>query len=321
MSEPADYLFDHAGFFPHPPRMTQPTLLILAAGMGSRYGGFKQIDPIGPGGEIIIDYSIYDALRAGFGKVVVLTRPEIEGLLREHFAQTLGARKEIVFAFQNLEDLPEGFALPPARQKPWGTAHAIWAARHQLGTPFGVINADDFYGPASFQILHDALLENTPGDCCMVGFELSKTLSRHGSVSRGICRADAGGYLTDVTEHTKIEPDATHGARTLDAGGQWQPIAPDSITSMNLWGFDPGIQRLLEAEFRKFLTLQGEDPKSEFFIPTAVNTLIQSGAGRCKVFKTPEQWFGMTYKEDRQLAAEGILELTAAQVYPKTLRS
>ena len=300
--------------------MTQPTLLILAAGMGSRYGGFKQIDPIGPEGEIIIDYSIYDALRAGFGKVVLLIRPELEGPLREHLAQTLGAREEIVFAFQALDDLPGGFTLPAARQKPWGTAHAIWAARHQLATPFGVINADDFYGPASFQILHDALLANTPGNCCMVGFDLAKTLSRHGAVSRGICRADAEGYLTDVTEHTQIEPDAAHGARTLDACGKWQPIAPDSITSMNLWGFDPSIQQHLEAGFRKFLALEGANLKSEFFIPSAVNTLIQSGAGRCKVFKTPEQWFGMTYKEDRQLAAQAIQELTAAQVYPQSLR-
>ena len=299
---------------------TQSTLLILAAGMGSRYGGFKQIDPIGPGGEIIIDYSIFDALRAGFGKVVVLTRPEIEPLLREHFEQTLGKRDDIVFAFQNLDDLPEGFALPAGRQKPWGTAHAIWAARHQLDTPFGVINADDFYGPASFQILHDALQQNAPGDCCMVGFELVKTLSPHGTVSRGICRADAQGFLMDVTEHTKIEPDAAHGARTLDAGGDWQPIAPDSITSMNLWGFDPGIQSHLEAEFRQFLATQGADLKSEFFIPSAVNTFIQSGCGRCKVLKTPEQWFGMTYKEDRQLAAQAIQELTVAKVYPQSLR-
>jgi len=219
-----------------------------------------------------------------------------------------------------MDDLPEGFTLPAARQKPWGTAHAIWAARRELDTPFGVINADDFYGPASFQILHDALAQKTPGDCCMVGFELAKTLSRHGSVSRGICRADAGGYLSDVTEHTQIEPDDVHGARTLDAGGNWQPIAPDSITSMNLWGFDPSIQRHLEAEFRSFLARHGADLKSEFFIPSAVNTLIQSGGERCKVLKTPEQWFGMTYKEDRELAAQAVQELIAARVYPPSLR-
>ncbi|MCX6966952.1 MAG: nucleotidyltransferase [Verrucomicrobia bacterium] len=300
--------------------MTQPTLLILAAGMGSRYGGFKQIDPIGPAGEIIIDYSIYDAFRAGFGKIVVLTRPEIEAPLRAHFQQTLGDRKDVVFAYQNLDDLPEGFTLPAGRQKPWGTAHAIWAARHQLDTAFGVINADDFYGPSSFQILHDALLSKTPGDCCMVGFELAKTLSRHGSVSRGICRCDANGCLSDVTEHTQIEPDGPHGARSLDAGGNWQPIAADSITSMNLWGFDPDIHRHLETEFRAFLACQGADLKSEFYIPSAVNTLITTGGRRCKVFKTPEQWFGMTYKEDRELAVQAVRELIAAKVYPETLR-
>lgn len=302
--------------------MTQPTLLILAAGMGSRYGGFKQIDPIGPDGEIIIDYSIYDALRSGFGKIVVLIRPEIEAPLREHFEGTLGQRAPITFAYQKLDDLPDGYLLPAGRQKPWGTAHAIWAARQQLDTPFGVINADDFYGPASFHILHDALVgTRQPGDCCMVGFELAKTLSRHGTVSRGICRADKDGYLSDVTEHTKIEPEGEHGARTLDAQGKWNPIAPDSITSMNLWGFDPSILSLLETEFRKFLNAQGADLKSEFFIPSAVNTLIASGAGRCKVLKTPEQWFGMTYKEDRPLAIQAVKELILAQVYPQSLRS
>ena len=302
--------------------MTQPTLLILAAGMGSRYGGLKQIDPIGPDGEIIIDYSIYDALRSGFGKIVVLTRPEIEAPLREHFASSLGEHSPIVFATQRLDDLPDGFPLPAGREKPWGTAHAIWAARQQLDTPFGVINADDFYGPASFQILHDALGETRqPGDCCMVGFELAKTLSRHGTVSRGICRVDAQGCLSDVTEHTKIEPQGEHGARTLDAQGNWNPIAPDSITSMNLWGFDPSILGLLETEFRKFLSAQGAELKSEFFIPSAVNTLIASGAGRCKVLKTPEQWFGMTYNEDRPLAIQAVKELISAQVYPQSLRS
>ena len=302
--------------------MTPPTLLILAAGMGSRYGGFKQIDPIGPDGEIIIDYSIYDALRAGFGKIVVLTRPEIEAPLREHFESTLGKSAPIAYAYQTLDDLPDGFALPAGREKPWGTAHAIWAARQQLDTSFGVINADDFYGPKSFQILHDALVRcQSPVDCCMVGFELAKTLSRHGTVSRGICRANAGGYLSDVTEHTKIEPEGDHGARTLDAQGNWNPIAPDSITSMNLWGFSPSILGHLESEFRKFLAAQGADPKSEFFIPSAVNALITTGAGRCKVLKTPEQWFGMTYKEDRALAVRAVQELILTKVYPQSLRS
>jgi len=233
----------------------------------------------------------------------------------------LGDRTPLTYAYQNLDDLPDGFMLPAGRQKPWGTAHAIWAARQQLDTPFGVINADDFYGPKSFQILHDALVEDQPPcDCCMVGFELAKTLSLHGTVSRGICRADQDGYLSDVTEHTKIEPDAEHGARTLDAEGKWNPLAPDSITSMNLWGFSPSILAHLETEFRKFLSGQGADLKSEFFIPSAVNTLITTGAGRCKVLKTPEQWFGMTYKEDRQLAVRAVQELISAKVYPQSLQ-
>lgn len=301
--------------------MNDTALLILAAGLGSRYGGFKQIDPIGPDGEIIIDYSIHDALRAGFNQIVVLIRPEIEAPLREHFEQTLGPRVPITYAYQRLDDLPEGFALPEGRQKPWGTAHAIWAARRELRVPFGVINADDFYGPSSFRILHDALLaERRPGDCCMVGFELAKTLSRHGTVSRGICQADRDGFLTDVTEHTKIEPDGEHGARTLGDDGVWRPIAPGSIASMNLWGFEPSILAHLEAEFRRFLAAQGGDAKSEFFIPNAVNALITSGTGRCKVLQTGEQWFGMTYKEDRPLAVQAVRELISAKIYPHRLR-
>jgi hypothetical protein len=302
----------------------RPSLLILAAGLGSRYGGFKQVDPIGPGGEVIIDYSIFDALRAGFGKIVVLTQPKLEPMLREHFEQTLGPDRMPTFAFQNLDDLPAGFTLPADRQKPWGTAHAIWSARQELDVPFGVINADDFYGPASYQILHDALVNACPGEFCMVGFELAKTLSQHGSVSRGICQADAAGHLVNVTEHPVIEPDATHGARTQGEGGpsgQWQPISPQSIASMNLWGFDPSINAHLEAQFRDFLTANSANPKSEFYIPTAVDTLIRQGIAQCKVLRSPEQWFGMTYKEDRAAAADAIRALIAQGIYPASLRS
>lgn len=301
--------------------MSKPTLLVLAAGLGSRYGGFKQIDPIGPEGEIILDYSIYDALRAGFGKIVILTQPALEPLLREHFKATLGDEANITFAFQNLNDLPEGFALPAERQKPWGTGHAIWAARNDLDCPFGVINADDFYGPQSYQVLHNFLaVPREPGDYCMVGFQLARTLSCHGTVSRGICREDAAGCLVDVTEHTKIEPDPTHGAHTMGEGGQWRPISPDSIASMNLWGFDPSILAHLETQFREFLAKESGNLKSEFFIPTSVDTLIKAKAARCKVLKSPEQWFGMTYKEDRELAAVTIRELITSGVYPQRLR-
>lgn len=302
--------------------MSQPSLLILAAGMGSRYGGFKQIDPIGPSGEIIIDYSIYDALRAGFGKIVLVTVPALEETLREHFEKTLGEQaKKIVFAFQRLDDLPEGFALPEGRVKPWGTGHAIRAARGLVREPFGVINADDFYGPSSYRVLHDALAPGNPGEYYLVGFELAKTLSPFGSVSRGICQADAQGCLVDLVEHTTVEIDAATGARTKNASGQWEPLSPGSIASMNLWGFAPSLFGHLEEGFAAFLREQGGSPKSEFFIPTVVDTLIRSGQVRCKVLQSTEQWFGMTYQEDREEAGRRIRSLIDSGVYPRSLRS
>ena len=297
----------------------KPSLLILAAGIGSRYGGFKQIEPIGPNSEVIIDYSIFDASRAGFGRVVIVTVPALEQPLREHFAKTLGDQIEIVFAFQKLDDLPPGFSVPPGREKPWGTAHAIWAARAQLDRPFGVINADDFYGPDSFRVLHDFLVSKNADEYAMVGFELAKTLSAHGTVSRGICRADAHGDLVDVTEHTKIEPIANSGAHTF-VDGAWQPIPPDSITSMNMWGFDISLLPELETQLRDFLKTAIDNPKSEFFIPTAIDVLIKQQKCRCKILKTDEQWFGVTYKEDREQAATTLSRLVERGAYPASLK-
>jgi UTP-glucose-1-phosphate uridylyltransferase len=299
--------------------MSKPSLLVLAAGMGSRYGGFKQIDPVGPAGEIIIDYSIYDAIRSGFGKVVVVTVPELEAPMREHFSKTLGDSIDIVYAFQKLDDLPEGFSLPEGRTKPWGTGHAIWAARNHINEPFGMINADDFYGPSSYQVLHDALVSAAPGDYSMVGFELAKTLSEYGSVSRGICQVDAEGNLIDVVENTNIEKTET-GARTKGADGEWAPIATDSVASMNFWGFDPSLFAHLESQFADFLRTQSGNLKAEFFIPTVVDTLIKKGLHRCRVLKSTEQWFGMTYKEDRDFAGAAVRKLVDAGVYPKSLR-
>lgn len=300
--------------------MSKPALLILAAGLGSRYGGFKQIDPIGPNGEVIIDYSIFDALRAGFGRIVIVTTPALEAALREHFAKTLDENLDIVFTHQHLGDLPAGLALPAERQKPWGTAHAIWAARAELDASFGVINADDFYGPGSFRVLREFFVKSQPAEYALVGFQLAKTLSAHGSVSRGICRADAAGDLIDVIEHTKIER-ADAGARTFSSSGEWQPIAPDSITSMNMWGFDPTLFAHLDAQFREFLKSQIDNPKSEFFIPTVVDALIKQGACQCRILKTDEQWFGVTYQEDRAEAAGALRRLVERGVYPTSLKS
>ena len=297
--------------------MAKPSLLILAAGVGSRYGGFKQIDPIGPGGEVIIDYSIYDALRAGFEKIVVLTQPQLEPILREHFQKTLGFTP--TFAFQKLDDLPDGHTVPAERTKPWGTAHAIWVARHEFDGPFGMINADDFYGPTSYQILHDALVDATPGNYCLVGFELEKTLSKFGTVSRGICRANAAGNLEEVVEHLVIAPDPVDGARTQNPAGAWSPISPKSIASMNFWGFDPTLFAHLESGLLEFLATRGGELKAEYLIPTAVDTLIKQGAATCKVLASTEQWFGMTNPEDRASAVQEIKEQVARGIYPQSL--
>ena len=297
-----------------------PSLLILAAGLGSRYGGLKQIEPIGPGGEVIIDYSIYDAVRAGFGKIVIVTTPALEPLLREHFQKTLGERVEIVFTHQRLDDVPSGFTMPAEREKPWGTAHAIWAGREYLRGPFGVINADDFYGPGSFRVLHDFFVRRSSGDYALVGFELAKTLSAHGSVSRGLCRTDADGCLIDVTEHTKIEPDSITGARSW-RDGEWKPVPADSTTSMNMWGFDASLLPALEEQFREFLKTEGTQPKSEFFIPTVIDAMIKKGQCRCKVLPTDERWFGVTYREDRAEAAETLGRLVTSGTYPLSLKA
>lgn len=296
-----------------------PSLLILAAGLGSRYGGFKQIDPIGPAGEIILDYSIFDALRAGFSKVVIVTTPTLEPLLREHFAATLGPDANIVYTHQRLDDLPAGFALPPDRTKPWGTGHAIRAARSLIAEPFGVINADDFYGPSSYKVLAEFLSQEGP-DFSMVGFRLSKTLSEHGTVSRGICKADTEEFLVEIVEHTKVEPFGS-GARSMDSAGRWQPISTDSLASMNMWGFTPSLFEALESQFTDFLAKYGAEPKSEFFIPTVVDTLIQEKKVRCKMLRSEEQWFGMTYQEDRAAAAATIKKMVEEGRYPKSLRS
>ncbi|MEA3187531.1 MAG: hypothetical protein QOD99_1361 [Chthoniobacter sp.] len=299
--------------------MQNPSLLILAAGIGSRYGGYKQIEPIGPAGEVIIDYSIFDAVRAGFGKIVIVTTPALEQPLREHFAKTVGDRAEIVFAFQRLNDLPGDFAPPPGREKPWGTAHAIWAARAEIAGPFGVINADDFYGPSSFRVLHDFLAARKLDEYALVGFELAKTLSAHGTVSRGICRSDENGDLIDVTEHTKIESTG-EGARSLGSSGQDIVLPREATASMNMWGFDCSLFAHLDVQFREFLRSHIHELKSEFFIPTVVDGLIKKGEVRCRILKTSEQWFGVTYKEDREQATTTLRQLVEKGVYPKTLR-
>ncbi len=299
--------------------MADITLLVLAAGLGSRYGGVKQMDPVGRHGEFVLDYSIFDALRAGFGKIVLVIRDELEAPLREHFRE-LDGRVDISYVTQRLEDLPEGFACPAGRTKPWGTGHAIWTARNAIATPFAAINADDFYGARTYKALADFLAspEHAADTYALVAFRLCNTLSENGTVSRGICTATDDGYLAGVVERTSIEG-AGQGARYKDEDGLWHGLGGQEPVSMNFWGFAPSIFTHLERQFRDFLADHGQEPKSEFYIPSVVDALIKAGTARAKMLESPERWFGMTYSGDRELVVDRIDKLTEAGLYPRKL--
>ncbi|HTW60572.1 MAG TPA: sugar phosphate nucleotidyltransferase [Terracidiphilus sp.] len=296
---------------------TPPTLLILAAGMGSRYGGLKQIEPVGPSGEAIIDYSIYDALRAGFGRLVFVIRKEIE----QPFRETVGARFEkriaVNYVFQELDRIPAPFPVPAGRTKPWGTTHAILMAADQIHEPFAAINADDFYGAASYRLLAQHL---RPGveDYAMVGFILRNTLSEFGSVARGICRIDDEDHLESVVEMTAIARDGA-AIRNTDAEGRITPLTGDEPVSMNMWGFTSRIFPQLRERFEVFLRLSAADLKRECYIPSTVNELVAAGEARVKVLRTPDAWFGVTYREDHPRVVESIRRLIRAGAYPERL--
>lgn len=297
--------------------MTQPTLLVLAAGIGSRYGGLKQIDPIGPGGETIIDYSVYDAIRAGFGKLVFIIRRDIEAPFKSSIGARFERRIAVEYAFQELDKLPPGFSPPPSRQKPWGTAHALLMGADSIREPFAAINADDFYGMNSFQLLGRHLASGGT-DYAMVGFLLKNTLSEFGSVARGVCTTSADGLLQSVVELTRIEKQEA-AAKYSDAAGQTHPLTGEEIVSLNCWGFTPSIFGHLQRELVAFLNQHAQDPKAEFFIPTVVNTLIQSGRERLQVLRTPDSWFGVTYRDDRPRVIESIRQLIQRGDYPERL--
>ncbi len=301
--------------------MTSPTLLVLAAGMGSRYGGIKQMDPVGPAGEFILDYSVFDAWRAGFRRVVFIIRKELEEPLREHFGTNLDGRMEIDFVVQSLDELPGGFTLPSGRTKPWGTGHAIWCARNAVRGPFAAINADDFYGQRSFAILADYFNspQYTDNSCALVAFQLNRTLSENGTVSRGVCSADADGVLTGIVERTSIVPDGHDGAKYQDDDGAWHPLTGLEPASMNLWGFPDSIFPRLEELLINFLKENGRQLKKEFYIPFAVNSLIAEYGWKAYLRTTPEHWFGMTYPQDHAVVRERIAALTAEGVYPEAL--
>lgn len=295
----------------------KPTLLVLAAGMGSRYGGLKQMDGVGPNGEAILDYSVTDAIRAGFGKVVFVIRRSFADdfkkvFSKEHFKNQI----EVEYVFQELDNLPEGFSVPEGREKPWGTNHAILMAKEVIHEPFAIINADDFYGADAFRVMADHLLtlENTKGQYCMVGYKLENTLSENGSVSRGVCNINNDGLLESMTERTSISRTAD-GIAYQDPDGSTHPLAADATVSMNLFGFTPDYFGESEKLFVTFLKEHGNEMKSEYYIPFAVNTFINNGYATMRVLKTTAQWFGVTYKEDRPSVVARLKQLHDQGIY------
>ena len=297
----------------------KPTLFILAAGMGSRYGGLKQIDGLGPNGETIMDYSVFDALRAGFGKIVFVIRKDFEDAFRKAVLSKYEDKVPCEVCFQSIDKVPEGCTYTPERQKPWGTNHAVLMGREVINEPFAVINADDFYGKESFEVLADfpRSVEGKKNEYCMVGYRVKNTLSEHGSVSRGVCVTDKDGYLTDVVERTKIEEVGDKIVFTED--GVDTVIAPHTPVSMNMWGFTPEYFDYSLDAFKRFLAEHGQELKSEFYIPTLVNELIKAGKASCKVLDTTAKWFGVTYSEDRPQVVMKINELINKGVYPHKL--
>ena len=275
------------------------TLLIMAAGLGSRFGGLKQMAPLGPSGQIIIDYSVYDAVRAGFDKVVLVIKRENEKDFREVVGRRIEGLIDVSYAYQSPLDLPCGFAYPDGRVKPWGTGHAVLAARSLVDTPFAVINADDFYGAESFRLVHDQLVSGEPS--CMVGFRLGNTLTESGTVSRGICAVE-GGYLRGVTEHTALDRNSG--------------IPLDTVVSMNLWGFGTDIFSVLAADFSEFLASMPDPMKSEFYLPAVVDREIRERGRRYRVLTTSEQWYGVTYREDIDGVREALLRMSREGKYP-----
>ena len=298
----------------------KPTLFILAAGMGSRYGGLKQLDGLGPNGETIMDYSVFDAMRAGFGKVVFVIRKDFEEDFRKVVLSKYADHVPCEVCFQGIDCLPEGFTRNPERTKPWGTNHAVLMAKDLIHEPFMVINADDFYGKESFEVMAKFLLDvnGQQGKYCMAGYRVGNTLSEHGTVSRGVCATDKMGYLTDVVERTAIESKDGHIVFP-DENGNEVEIPFDTPVSMNMWGFTPEYFEYTEEAFKEFLKVSGQELKTEFYIPTLVNDLIKAGKATCQVLDTPAKWFGVTYADDRQMVVDKIQALVEAGVYPNKL--
>jgi len=301
----------------------KPVLVVMAAGMGSRYGGLKQIDPVGSQGEAILDYSIYDAHRAGFDTVVII----IKQAIKEDFMSTVGKRLEkapveIRYAYQELDALPAGYTVPAGRTKPWGTSHAVLCAAKAIdGAPFAVINADDYYGASAFKVIYDQLAAATdPTGHCMVGYELSKTVTENGSVARGICVTDEKGFLTGITERTRIEQ-YDGGIHFTEDGETWTELAPETTVSMNMWGFMPSFLEEIKNRFSAFLdkALVENPLKGEYFLPLPVAQVIADGVGSVKVLTSPDKWFGVTYAADKPMVVAALKAMTEEGKYPNGL--
>lgn len=291
-------------------------LVILAAGMGSRFGGLKQVQPVGAHGELIIEYSIYDALRAGFDRLVLVIRRDIEADFRDSIGRRLEQHIAVDYVFQETSDIPAGIEIG-ARSKPWGTGHAVLAARHAVKRPFAVINADDFYGAAGYRSLA-AHFASSP-EYAMVGYPLRQTLSEHGAVSRGLCAVAGDGRLESITEVTKITKSDAGGATYTDAAGVPQHLTGNEIVSMNFWGFTPSVFGQLEERFARFLRERGSDPKAEFYLPTALSEMNQANEARIALLQSDDAWFGITYREDLPAAQAAVRDLVSAGGYRSPL--
>jgi NDP-sugar pyrophosphorylase family protein len=305
--------------------MSSLTLVVMAAGIGSRYGGLKQVEAFGPGGEVVMEYSVYDALKAGFDKIAFIIRRDFEELFRARIGKKIERVAETTYTFQSLDQLPPGFSAPPGRTKPWGTGQAVLTARDIVQTPFCVINADDFYGRATFEAMAGELRREKKHDgayqYAMMGYRLANTLSEHGHVARGICESTPDGYLVNIREILKIQrfPDAI---KHTENGVDWTPLPEESLVSMNFWGFEPNLFDELESLFREFLRARaGSLDKAEFLIPEAVGSLVRAKKARVRVLPTRERWFGVTYPQDRARVQAAILERVRQGLYPADLWS
>lgn len=305
--------------------MSKPVLVVMAAGMGSRYGGLKQIDPVGPGGEVIIDYSIFDAKKAGFEKVIFIIKHEIESDFKETVGRRMEPNIKVEYAFQQLDALPPGFSVPEGRQKPWGTSHAVLAAKDRIDGPFAVINADDYYGPDAYRVMYDFLSQEKPADgkhhFAMVGYRIENTVTDSGSVARGVSQADENGFLQAIVERTKVEKTPGGARYSEDDGKTWADLPGGTLVSMNFWGFDTGFLSAAERDFPAFLekNLPVNPQKCEFLLPGTVDAMVKGGEADVKVLQSADRWYGVTYQEDKPGVVAAIAGKHRDGLYPSPL--